>query len=55
MVKILGLDIGGANTKHALIEVQNEKIELLSSSSDYFLIIFQFGKIIHPSQNFLRH
>lgn len=38
MVKILGLDIGGANTKHALIEVQNEKIDLLSSSSDYFPI-----------------
>ncbi len=38
MVKILGLDIGGANTKHALIEVQNEKIALLSSSSDYFPI-----------------
>ncbi len=38
MVKILGLDIGGANTKHALIEVQNEKIVLLSSSSDYFPI-----------------
>ncbi|MCK5158124.1 MAG: hypothetical protein KAR08_03135, partial [Candidatus Heimdallarchaeota archaeon] len=38
MVKILGLDIGGANTKHALIEVHNEQIELLSSSSDYFPI-----------------
>lgn len=38
MVKILGLDIGGANTKHALIEVHYEQIELLSSSSDYFPI-----------------
>ncbi len=38
MVKILGLDIGGANTKHALIEAHKNQIELLSTRSDYFPI-----------------
>jgi probable H4MPT-linked C1 transfer pathway protein len=38
MVKILGLDIGGANTKHVFIEIQNDQIILLSTSSDYFPI-----------------
>ena len=38
MVKILGLDIGGANTKHALINAQDKEIGLLSAGSDYFPI-----------------
>jgi probable H4MPT-linked C1 transfer pathway protein len=38
MVKILGLDIGGANTKYALIEKKTDSVELLTVGSSYFPI-----------------
>ncbi|NHJ84833.1 MAG: H4MPT-linked C1 transfer pathway protein [Asgard group archaeon] len=36
MSKILGLDIGGANTKYALVESTNNEIKLIQTGSDYF-------------------
>jgi probable H4MPT-linked C1 transfer pathway protein len=36
MVRVLGLDIGGANTKYALLEFENNKSKLLLSISEYF-------------------
>lgn len=36
MTKILGLDIGGANTKYALIETDKEEADILIVGSDYF-------------------
>ncbi|MGC9779962.1 MAG: hypothetical protein HZR80_12020 [Candidatus Heimdallarchaeota archaeon] len=36
MVKILGLNIGGANTKYALLSVENNQLKLLTSGSEYF-------------------
>jgi len=36
MVKILGLDIGGANTKYAFIDTSEENAEILTVGSDYF-------------------
>ncbi|MHA1307527.1 MAG: hydantoinase/oxoprolinase family protein [Candidatus Heimdallarchaeota archaeon] len=36
MVKILGLDIGGANTKFAFIDTEKEDNEILIVGSDYF-------------------
>ena len=36
MSKILGLDIGGANTKFALVESTNNEIKLVQTGSDYF-------------------
>jgi probable H4MPT-linked C1 transfer pathway protein len=36
MTKIIGLDIGGANTKYALIDTDKEDSEILMVGSDYF-------------------
>ncbi len=36
MTKILGLDIGGANTKYAFIDTEKEDNEILTVGSDYF-------------------
>ncbi|NHJ46816.1 MAG: hypothetical protein FK733_03420 [Asgard group archaeon] len=38
MVRILGLDIGGANTKYVLLEYKDNKSKLLFSDSEYFPI-----------------
>ncbi|NHJ39982.1 MAG: hypothetical protein FK731_08110 [Asgard group archaeon] len=49
MVKILGLDIGGANTKYALIEKKLNSTELLTTGTRYFPI----WKNYFDFQNFL--
>ena len=48
MVNVLGLDIGGANTKAAFITTQDTKVKKIATSLEYFPI-WKSGKSMLPS------